>query len=42
MYNSFDTKTDKVLNATDGNFAGLDANGNIIDSGHKHADYKTK
>ncbi|MBR2520451.1 MAG: hypothetical protein IKE46_11830 [Selenomonadaceae bacterium] len=26
-------KTDKVANATDGNFAGLDANGNLTDSG---------
>ena len=34
-------KADKVTNATNGNFAGLDANGNLIDSGHKHSDYAT-
>ena len=31
----------KVVGATNGNFAGLDANGNITDSGHKHGDYVT-
>lgn len=35
-------KADKVSNATEGNFAGLDANGNLTDSGHKHSDYKIK
>lgn len=35
-------KTDKVNHATSGNFAGLDSNGNLTDSGHKHSDYKTK
>lgn len=35
------TKADKVTNATNGNFAGLDANGNLVDSGHKHSDYLT-
>lgn len=34
-------KADKVSNSTSGNFAGLDANGNITDSGHKHSDYLT-
>jgi hypothetical protein len=34
-------KADKVSNATNGNFAGLDANGNLTDSGHKHGDYVT-
>lgn len=32
----------KVSGATAGNFAALDANGNLTDSGHKHDDYKTK
>lgn len=32
----------KVNGATSGNFAALDANGNLADSGHKHSDYKTK
>lgn len=35
-------KADKVLNATEGNFAGLDTNGNLVDSGHKHSDYLTE
>ena len=34
-------KADKVSSATDGNFAALDANGNLTDSGHKHGDYVT-
>lgn len=32
-------KADKVANATAGNFAGLDANGNLTDSGKKAADF---
>lgn len=32
-------KADKVSNATSGNFASLDANGNLTDSGHNHKDY---
>mgnify|MGYP002856762413 CR=1 FL=1 len=32
----------KVTNATSGNFAGLDSNGNITDSGNKASDFKTK
>ena len=39
---AIDGKTDKVANATSGNFAGLDANGNLTDSGHKHSDYLTQ
>lgn len=34
-------KADKVSNATSGNFAALDSNGNLTDSGHKHSDYLT-
>lgn len=34
-------KADKVTGATNGNFAGLDANGNLTDSGHKHSEYLT-
>lgn len=33
-------KADKVANATSGNFAGLDANGNLTDSGKKAADFE--
>lgn len=32
---------EKVSGATSGNFAALDANGNLTDSGHKHSDYLT-
>ena len=35
-------KADKVFNATSGNFASLNANGNLVDSGHKHSDYLTE
>lgn len=34
-------KADKVTNATRGNFAAFDDHGNLTDSTHKHADYKT-
>ena len=34
-------KVDIISGATDGNFAALDANGNLTDSGHKHSDYLT-
>lgn len=34
-------KADKVSNATQGHFAALDSNGNLIDSGHTHSDYIT-
>ena len=41
---SLDGKADKVTMTSGhaGNFASLDANGNVSDSGHKHSDYKTK
>lgn len=35
-------KADKVSSATNGNFAALDSNGNLTDSGHKHSDYLTQ
>lgn len=35
-------KADKVSDAVQGNFAALDANGNLVDSGHKHSDYLTE
>jgi len=34
-------KADKVASATNGNFAGLDANGNLTDSGKKASDFAT-
>lgn len=34
-------KADKVSSPTNGNFAALDSNGNLTDSGHKHSDYLT-
>ena len=34
------TKADKVTSATNGNFAGLDANGNLTDSGKKASDFQ--
>lgn len=34
-------KADKVTSATNGNFAGLDSNGNLTDSGSKASDFKT-
>ena len=34
-------KADKVENATDGNFAGLDSDGNMTDSGKKSSDFAT-
>ena len=36
-----DAKADKVASATSGNFAGLDANGNLTDSGSKASDFAT-
>ena len=39
--NDFGGKADKVSSPTAGNFAALDANGNLTDSGHKHGDYLT-
>lgn len=38
---SLDSKSDKVASATEGNFAGLDANGNPTDSGKSAADFAT-
>lgn len=38
---SLDSKADKVASATAGNFAGLDGNGNITDSGKKASDFAT-
>ena len=35
------SKADKVASATSGNFAGLDANGNLTDSGSKASDFAT-
>lgn len=35
-------KADKVSNPTNGNFAGIDGNGNLTDSGKKPGDYYTK
>ena len=33
-------KADKVASATEGNFAGLDSNGNLVDSGSKASDFQ--
>ena len=41
LANLLGNKADKVAGATNGNFAALDANGNLTDSGHKHSDYLT-
>ena len=38
---SLDAKADKVSGATSGNFAGLDSNGNLTDSGSKASDFAT-
>lgn len=35
-------KADKDTDAVEGNFASFDENGNPVDSGKKHSDYKTK
>lgn len=39
--NDFSGKADKVSSPTNGNFAALDANGNLTDSGKKAADFQT-
>lgn len=39
LYVDISGKADKVKNATSGNFAALDANGNMTDSGKKPADF---
>lgn len=41
LTSAFAAKADKVSNATAGNFAGLDAEGNLTDSGKKAADFAT-
>lgn len=38
---ALNSKADKVTSATSGNFAGLDANGNLTDSGKKASDFAT-
>lgn len=38
---AINAKADKVASATSGNFAGLDANGNLTDSGKKASDFAT-
>lgn len=39
--NEFNAKADKVVGAIEGNFAGLDKDGNLIDSGKKASDFAT-
>lgn len=41
LTSAFAAKADKVTGATAGNFAGLDSNGNLTDSGKKAADFAT-
>lgn len=41
LESQFAAKADKVAGVTAGNFAGLDANGNLTDSGKKAADFAT-
>lgn len=41
LTSAFTAKADKVTDATAGNFAGLDSNGNLTDSGKKAADFAT-
>ena len=41
LESQFAAKADKVVDATEGNFAALDANGNLTDSGKKAADFAT-
>lgn len=41
LTSAFAAKADKVANATAGNFAGLDSEGNLTDSGKKAADFAT-
>lgn len=41
LANAIVVKADKVTGATAGNFAGLDANGNLTDSGKKATDFAT-
>ena len=39
VYTALQDKADKVSNPTNGNFAALDSNGNLTDSGHNDSDY---
>lgn len=41
VYDALQTKADKVQNAVAGNFAGLDASGNLIDSSSNASDFAT-
>ena len=41
VYAALEDKADKVTSATNGNFAGLDASGNLTDSGKKASDFAT-
>ena len=41
IYNALADKADKVSGATNGDFAGLDGNGNLVDSGSKASDFAT-
>lgn len=41
LSDALDHKADKVASATSGDFAGLDANGNLVDSGSKASDFAT-
>lgn len=41
LESAINAKADKVASATNGNFAGLDANGNLTDSGKKASDFAT-
>ena len=42
VYTALQDKADKVSNATNGNFAGLDSNGNLTDSGSNASDFLTQ
>lgn len=42
QHQSISGKADKVSSATSGNFAGLDGNGNLTDSGKKASDFMTE
>lgn len=42
IYNALQGKINKIVNATPGDFAGFDENGNLTDSGKKPADFADK
>lgn len=42
IYDALQDKADKISGGTSGNFVGLDANGNLVDSGKKPADFADK